>query len=140
MFILVVVLCEFAKVPEVCTFYCSLRKKRCTLLYKGTDVHIQQHIHQKYLNLCLLLHYYGKVIVELEKTQTRNSTVFIVLIIWPISTLKFLFVFGFNEYLWAVFSLLSFKNFWFCICVVVVLLLILRHIWLYVTSYTHAHE
>ena len=50
------------------------------------------------------MYYYGKVIAESEKTQTRTSTVFMVLIIWPSSTLKFLFVFGFNECLWAIFS------------------------------------
>ena len=25
---------------QMCTFYCSLRKKRCTLLPDGTDLHI----------------------------------------------------------------------------------------------------
>ena len=49
---------------QVCTFYCPLKKKNYTLLPEGTDVHIQQHIRQKDLNLCLLLYYYGKVIVE----------------------------------------------------------------------------
>ena len=39
----------------VYTFYCPLRKKRCTLHLVGTDVHIWQHIHQKYLTLCLVL-------------------------------------------------------------------------------------
>ena len=102
---------------QMCTFYFSLRKKRCTLLPESRDVHIQQHIYQKDLNLCLPLY---KVIVELGKTQTRNSTVFMLLIIWSNSTLKFLFLFGFNECLWAIFSLLSFENFWFYICVVVV--------------------
>ena len=34
--------------------------------------------------------------------------------------LKFLFVSGFNECLWAIFSLLSFENFWFYVWVVVV--------------------
>ena len=38
---------------QVCIFYCLFRKKRCTLLLEHTDVHIQQCIHQKYLNLCL---------------------------------------------------------------------------------------
>ena len=72
---------------QVCIFYCSLSKKRGTLLPEGTDIHIQQHIHQKDLNFCLKLYYYArlgcyiitmqsKVIVELAKTQTRNSTVF----------------------------------------------------------------
>ena len=38
-----------------------------------------------------------------------------VLITRPSSTLKFQFVFGFNEYFWAIFLLLSFENFWFYI-------------------------
>ena len=38
---------------QVCTFYWPLRKKRFIILPKGTCVHIQQHIHQKDLNLCL---------------------------------------------------------------------------------------
>ena len=54
---------------HVCAFYCSLRKKSSSLLPEGTDVHIQQHIHQKYSNLCHPL-YYAKVTVE--KTQTRD--------------------------------------------------------------------
>ena len=93
LFLLVVVLCLSVNLLwcHMCTFYCSLMKKRCTLLSKGTDVHIQQHIYQRDLHLCLQLYYYGKVIVELEKTQTRNLTVLMVLVIWPSSTLEFLF-------------------------------------------------
>ena len=127
LFILVGILCKFAMVPGV---YILLSPHE-------EEVHsLTQHIHQKDLNLCLQAYYYGKVIAELEKkTQIRNSTVFLVLIIWPRSILKFLFVFGLNECLWAFFSLSSFKIFWFYIWVVVVWLLILRHIWLYVTCY-----
>ena len=44
--------CEVAMVPE-CIFYCFPRKKRCTFLPEGTDIHIQQHNHQKDLNPCL---------------------------------------------------------------------------------------
>ena len=93
LFLLVVVLCLSVNLLwcQMCTFYCSLMKKRCTLLSKGTDVHIQQHIYQRDLHLCLQLYYYGKVIVELGKTQTRNLTVLMVLVIWPSSTLEFLF-------------------------------------------------
>ena len=53
----------------------SPQEKRCTLLPGATDVHIQQHIHQKDLNLCLLFYFYAKVTIELGKTQTTNSTV-----------------------------------------------------------------
>ena len=77
LFILVGVLCEFAMASSG---YILLSP----LLPEGKDVHIQQHFHQKDLNFCLPLYYYSKVIVESERTQTS-------------STLKFLFVFGFNE-------------------------------------------
>ena len=74
LFILVGVLCLSVNLLwcQVCTFYCPLRIKRCTLLPKGTDVHIKQRIHQKDLNLCLPLYYYGKVIVELEKNANME--------------------------------------------------------------------
>ena len=103
---------------QVCTFYCPFRNKRYTLLEKkrwtvpeSINIHIQRLIYQKYLNLCLLLYYYGKVIFELEKTQARNSTVFIVLVIWPSSTLNFLFVLGFNECLQVFFFLIKFRKY-----------------------------
>ena len=85
LFIFVGVLCVCLSVNllwcQLCKFYCPLRKKRFTLLPEGTDVHIQQYIHQKDLNLCVPRYYHDKVIVELEKTQTRNSNVFVVLVI-----------------------------------------------------------
>ena len=84
LFILVGIFCLYLNWLwyQECTFYCTLRKKkRCVLLSEGTDVHIQQHIHQKDLNLCLTLYYYGKVFDQLEKKQTRNLTAFMVLVI-----------------------------------------------------------
>ena len=60
---------------QLCTFYCPLRKKRYTFVAEGTDVHMEQHIHQKELNLCLPLYYNAKVLVELGKTQARNLNV-----------------------------------------------------------------
>ena len=39
-------------------------------------IHIQQDIHQKYLNLCLTSYNYAKIIEELDKTLTRSSAVF----------------------------------------------------------------
>ena len=44
-------------------------KKRYTRLPEGTDIHIQQHNHQKYLNPCLSRYYYRKVIAELENSK-----------------------------------------------------------------------
>ena len=84
---------------QLCTFYCPIKKKRCTVLHKGIDVHIQQHIHQKDLNLCLPLYYYAKVSVELEKNTNKefNCVMLKVLVIRRSNTLKFQFVFGFNE-------------------------------------------
>ena len=57
---------------------------------KGTlfFLHIQLHNHQKDLNPCLWLYYYGKVIVELEKTQTTKEDKLFMLVIWPSSTYK----------------------------------------------------
>ena len=78
--ILVGVYCEFAMVPGV-YIYCPLKKKRSNFYPEGTDVHIQQYIHQKDLNLYLPLYYYGQVIVELDKAETLKSTAFMVLII-----------------------------------------------------------
>ena len=76
LFILVGVLCEFSMVPGV-YILSSLRKKNYATLPEGTDAytHIQQHIHQKYLNFCLTSSDYSKVIDELEKTQKKNSAV-----------------------------------------------------------------
>ena len=74
-----------------------------------------------------------KSLLNWKKTQTRNSTVFIVLRIWPGSTLKFLFLFGFNECLLAILSLLSL---WFHIWVAVVWPSIFQHRWLYIISHS----
>ena len=48
LFILVDVVCEFAIVPGVYILL-SLQEKEvhCTILLKGTDVQIQQHIYQR---------------------------------------------------------------------------------------------
>ena len=67
LFVLVGILSENLLCYQECTFYCAPRKKRCTLLPEGTDVHIEHCNHQKDLSFCLLLYYYGKVIIELEK-------------------------------------------------------------------------
>ena len=80
---------------QECTFYCPLRNKRSPLLPEGTDIHIQQHVYQKGLTLCLPLYYYSMAIVEFlncKKTEAGNITVYMVLVISPSSTLKFLFV------------------------------------------------
>ena len=63
---------------------------------KGTlfFLHIQLHNHQKDLNPRLWLYHYGKVSFELEKKKKHK--LFMVLVIWTSSTLKFLFVFDFK--------------------------------------------
>ena len=58
--------CEFAMVPEEYILLSPGRKGTLFIL------HIQLHNHQKDLNTCLWLYYYGKVIVELEK-NTNNK-------------------------------------------------------------------
>ena len=64
-----------------------------TLFPEGTDIyHIQQHSHQKDLNLCLSLYYYGKDIVELKENRNKKLTVFMVFVIWqsiPLTSLFF---------------------------------------------------
>ena len=114
------------------------QKKRYSILPECTDVHIRQDIHQKDLNLSLTSCYYAKVVVELEKTQTRNSVVvvflfFLLIIIRPSSTFNFWSVFGFNEYLSGILSLMNVESFWFHVWVVVARLLILQHKWPQVT-------
>ena len=66
---------------QMCTFYCPLGKKRSTLLPESADVRIQQHIHRKNFKPLSVTYYYGKVTVELDKTQTKNLIAFIVLVI-----------------------------------------------------------
>ena len=75
LFILIGVLCLSVNLQwcQVCTFYCPFRKKWCTVLPEGTDKHIQQHIHQKDLNLCLPLYYYGKVIILLNWKKHKQG-------------------------------------------------------------------
>ena len=67
----VVSVCEFVMVSGVCILLCP-RKKRCTLLLEGTDVHIQRHNYQKDLNLFRSLFYHAKVIVELAKNTNKK--------------------------------------------------------------------
>ena len=56
--------CLFEFVLVCLWIYCAPRKKSYTVLPEGTDIHIQQHNHQKDLNICLSLYYYDKVIGE----------------------------------------------------------------------------
>ena len=80
---------------QVSTFYCPLREKRYTILPEGTYVHIQQHIHQKDLNLCLASYDYSKVIDNLEINTNKEFNCVMVFIMKSSST--FQFAFGFNE-------------------------------------------
>ena len=83
--------CESAMVPGVCILLFSGRKG--TLFF----LHIQLHNYQKDLNPRLWLYYCDKVIVELEKkNKQQKHKLFIVLVVWPSSTLKLLFDFDFK--------------------------------------------
>ena len=55
---------------QMCTFYCPLRKKWCTLLPEEIDVHIWNHIHQEDWTLYLSLYQYALVI---HKKQNYKS-------------------------------------------------------------------
>ena len=93
----------FILVGTLCLWICySARSVHFTVSpgRKGTPffLHTQLHNHQKDLNPRLWPYYYGKVNIELEKkTHTKNKNkLFMVLVIWPGSTLKFLFAFDFK--------------------------------------------
>ena len=58
---------------------------------------------------------------------------FLLIIIRPSSTFNFWSVFGFNEYLSGILSLMNVESFWFHVWVVVARLLILQHKWPQVT-------
>ena len=82
---------------QECTFYCAPRNKRSIPLPESTDILIQQHNHQKDLNPCLSLYYYGKAIDELEKNTKKEFNCFYGACNLTKSTLKFfIFVFDFN--------------------------------------------
>ena len=85
--------------------------------------------------VCIMLLCQGCCFIRKNTKKIFSS--FIVPIMRPSSTLKFQFVFDFNECLWKIFSLLNFKNCWSYIWVVIVdiWLSILWHKWLQVTSY-----
>ena len=119
-FILGGVLCEFAHEEEV---HYSSWEYRC--------IDSVSHSSKRFKRLSgILLHQDYCWIAK--NTNKEFSYVMMFRLMRPSSTLKFQFVFGFYEYLWAIFSLLNFENFWFYIWVVVVYLwlLILRHKWL----------
>ena len=76
LFLLVGVLCEFAMVPGVYILSSPQEEEvHYSILRAHMYIHIQQHIHQKDLNLCLTSNDYAKIIDELEEIQTRTSAV-----------------------------------------------------------------
>ena len=94
LFTLVGVLSKYAIWCKVCRFFCSLRKKSYAIPLKGTDVHIQQLIHQKDLNICLPSYYYARVIVQLLWENTNKKFRYVMLFIMrPSSILRFQFFF-----------------------------------------------
>ena len=138
LFILVGVHCEFAMVPGVYILLFPQEEEVQFFSWRHRCAHSAAHSSK---NLCLPLYYYGKIAVKLEKTQTKSSTVFMVLIIWPNSTLEFLFVFGFNKYLWAIFFLLSFENLVLYLgCGCMMFSFTTRMILHLLSALTHAHE
>ena len=57
---------------QECIFYCAPRKKRYTLLPEGTDIHSTAQSSKRFKSLPVS-NYYGKVIVELENTQSDQE-------------------------------------------------------------------
>ena len=85
-------------------------------------------------------HYFAMPSLLLNWKNTNkelNCVMLTVLVIWRSSTLKFQFVFGFKECLWAIFSLITFGKYlvldlsWDCLT----WLLIFWHRWLQAISY-----
>ena len=112
------IICDFVMVPGVFILYCPLRKKSFTFLSEGTNVHIQQHIHQKDLNLCYIM-LLCQGCCWIGKNTNKKFSCVMVLIMRPSSTPNSQFVFGFNECLWETLPLWNFENFWFYIWIVV---------------------
>ena len=116
LFIFVGVICEFVMVPGVYILlspheeeiYYSSWGPRCT----HSAAHSSKRFKPLLRHVTML-----RSLLNWKKTQTRNSAV---LIMRPSSFFKFQFVFGFNESLWEIFSLLDFENFWLYIWVEVV--------------------
>ena len=98
LFILVDVLCEMAMVPGV---YILLFPQEKEVPYsfwehRCTDVHIQHHIHQKDLNLCLKSCDYDKVIDELKKNTNEEFSCVTWCLQWDQVTLSNLFLVSMN--------------------------------------------
>ena len=127
LFILVGILCEFAMVPAVCILLCPQEEKvhysswghRCTYLAAHSSKRFKPL--SDIIWLCQGYWWIGK------NTNKVQFTCVMVFIMRPNST--FIFIGGFNEYLWAIFSLdyQIWENFLFYIWFVIVGLLILRH-------------
>ena len=91
--------CEFAMVLGVYISLCPQEEKvhSSSWGHKYTHSAAQSSKRFKPLPVTIVL---WQVIVELEKIQIRNLSVFMVLVIWQSSTLKFLFVFDFKKNIW----------------------------------------
>ena len=131
---------------QVCTFYCPFRKKRCSgkrgaqekEVYSSSwgcrCIHSAAHSSKRFKPLSTIT-WLCQSYCWTGKNTNKEFSCPMVLIIKPNSPLKFQSVFGYDECLWEIFSLLSFENFWFYIWVAVVWYLIIYHRWLYNTSY-----
>ena len=91
---------------------CPFSKTRYTILPECRDVHTQQHIHQKDLNLCLT--YDSAKLLMNGRKHKQGIQLFLVFLMRPSSS--FQLVFGFNE---CPLSNLFLEHFWFCIRVLV---------------------
>ena len=137
LFILVGVIFEFAMMPDVYILW-SPQEEEVHYSYWGHKfTHSATHSSKRFkpLSDIMLL---SQGCCWIEKNTSKEFSCVMVFRMKSSSFLKFQFVFGFNECLWAVFSLLNFEHFWFYIWVVVVWLLILWHKWLQVTSYPNS--
>ena len=109
---LVGVLCEFAMVPDVCILLSSQEEE---VQYSSWGHRYTQSTaySSKKLKPLLTSITMPRLLLnsELKKNIKKEFSYMMVFLIRPRSTFKFEFVFGWNECLWAIFSLLSFENF-----------------------------
>ena len=115
LFILVGILCEFAMVPGVYILLSSQEEEMHSSTWGYRWTHSETNSSKKIYTF--FYHYFTTPSLLLNWKNTNkelNCVMLMVLVVWRSSTLKFQFVFGFKECLWAIFSLIIFgKFFWF---------------------------
>ena len=122
-----------------CVHFTVPSSRRDALFYLRAQMctHSATHSSKRFKPLStIILLCQGYCWIGKNTNKELNCVMLMVLVIRRSSNLKFQFVFDFNECLWAIFSLLSFKIFGFILGLgLYILLLIFWHRWPEVTFY-----